>query len=859
MHKRHLLCALGFLCLQLSGLYGRAQAVSSDRFRTGTYRPAASSTAFTWQVTASNALNWNNVPYMPVGIAFAPASFKEDTSSAWHSDETYLDALKAQGISDVLITPPSSLVEVPPSALQRLIDAMEARGFHYGIEFGTGIERPLTGFEVRPAVYRFDDPNRNMALWQVSHAQSAAYFVVDAAADSRLIGEGMASINGGVASISLDDFHGTAHPVALLLPLLTLTRDADGVGLPDVWGEFDSYRDHLLGLLRQIHFGAGLRFFLDPLGPTLGLSDEALFMVPNSEMFRISWESYLSRKYGTPDALTAKWQLSKSFSSLPEMARLIPLWSLGRGFPYFYDPTTGDTYRVTQPTLSTWWDDFSDWRAQTLRYALKTIADELQRYVANVPVVYSGGLQSLSNVSLNDSSPPDGLAAAFSPEEPPSLNRLMAPLYSLASLSRPPRWLIGVPAMQASGSYASYTDLLGQLANLQNLGFKGFFVTGVTPDHLDWLKRAAHTLTDSPIAALQTPRVLYYPFQSPGPAFTGQVPGDESVFWIPAPVQGTLDDWWPSFSGYTIHLPSGSETVLVSLLGPRMVRLQVPDPRIARAFTPDGASVPVKIVGKDLIEVRFGNMPLVFTGVGESPIPTEAATDAVTLVTMLVPHASKADRALGELQRDQAAMLLRRKDYLGAYTAVRPAVEGLAAAISPFVWIEGENPALDNFTEIAQNAGASGGAYLRLSTPEEPLQIIHEYAARYTFDVNSTGDYDIWLAGTIPGPQTSPFTWYIDHQPPQPPAATTPAGPRYLSGYFGWMYLGRVSLSQGSHALSVKVADPAPETKLYTFSIDALLVTPSSLPFTPRTTIRPVPLPATDIPKFLKTIGIQAK
>ncbi|CCW34507.1 hypothetical protein CTKA_00473 [Chthonomonas calidirosea] len=858
MQKLSLLGVIGFLFLQLSCSYGRAQAVSSDRFRTGTFRPAASSTAFTWQVTASNALNWNHVPYVPVGVAFTPVSFKEGSPSAWHSDEAYLDALKAHGITDVLITPPDSLVDVSPSALQRLIDAMEARGLHYGIGFGRGLEQPLTGFEVRPAVYRFDDPNRNVALWQVSDAEAAAYFVVDAAADSRLIGAGMATINRGVASISLDDFHGTAHPVALLVPLLKLHRDADGVGLPDVWGEFDAYRDRLLDLLRQVHFGAGLRFFLDPLGPTLGFSDEALFMVPNSEMFRISWESYLSRKYGAPDALTTKWQLSKSFSSLREMARLIPLWSLGRGFPYFYDPTTGNTYRVTQPTLSTWWDDFSDWRTQTLRYALKTIADELQRYVADVPVVYSGGLQSLSNVSLDDSSPPDGLAATFSPAVPPSLNRSMAPLYSLASLSRPPRWLIGVPAITA-GSYASYTDLVGQLASLQNLGFKGFFVTGVTLDHLDWIERAAQALTDSPIAALRTPRVLYYPFQAPGPAFTGQVPGDESVFWVPAPVQGILDDWWPSFSGYTIHLPSGAETVLVSLLGPRVVRLQVPDPHVARAFTPDGAPVPIKIVGKDLIEVHFANVPLVFTGVGESPIPTEAATDAVTLVTMLLPHASKADRALGELQRDQAQMLLRRKDYLGAYTAVRPAVEGLAAALSPYIWIEGENPALDNFTETAQNAGASGGAYLRLSTPEEPLQIIHEYAARYTFDVSATGDYDIWLAGTVPGPQTSPFTWYIDHQPPQPPATATPVGPRYLSGYFGWIYLGRASLSQGSHALSIKIADPASETKLYTFSIDALLITPSSLPFTPRTTIRPVPLLASDMPKFLKTIGVEAK
>lgn len=841
-----------------AGMAGWAQIGTSNAFRNGTFLPTKNGTSFAWQISATNALFWNGKPYLPVGVAFRPLSLEKQDAGAWPADENFLNALKAKGIHDVLVSPSISLTQVNLSALQRLVDALDAGGFRYGLAFGKGMDRPITGFEVRPAIYRFDDPNKNVAIWQVNHTNSAAFFVVDAAADSRLVGFGMATVNGDIASVPLDAYHNIPHPVTLLLPLQTLQPDERGVQLPDIWSGLDSYRDSLLAMLRQIHFGPGLRFFLDPLGPQVGLSDEGLFLVPNSELFRLAWESYLDRKYGSPDAVVTKWQISKSFSSMGELAQLVPLWSLGRGFPYMYDPSNGQTYRVSQPSLSTWWDDFSDCRAQALHNAVETIDRALQRYVADVPIVESGGLQSIGTLQLEGGSGPEGLAAAFSAQNPPSLEHTLAPLYSMASLSQPPRWLIAVPSEPAE-PYGSFASLDGQVTSMLNLGFKGFFFSGISPDHLDWVVRIAQDVLDSSAMAMRTPHVLYYPLEAPGPAFTGQVPGDSLVYWIPAPLHGSLDDWWPSVSGYTIQLPSGPETVLTSLLGPRLVRLQVPDPRVARAYLPDGSSVPVKVVGKNLIEVRFGFTPLVFTGVGESPIPLEAASDALALLSLQLPKASKADRALAEVQRDQAEALERRRDYLGAYTAVRPAIEGLAADEAPYLWMEGENAALDNFTENAHNAGASGGAYLRLSTPEEPTQIIKEYAARYTFLITTTGDYDIWLAGTVPGPDTSPFTWYLDHQPPQPPASTTPSGPRYLSGYFGWIYLGRVSLGSGDHAVSFKVAEPAPHTRLYTFSIDMVVVAPASFSFHPNTTMRPLPLDAQEADKFLRMIGVQQR
>jgi hypothetical protein len=103
-------------------------------------------------------------------------------------------------------------------------------------------------------------------------------------------------------------------------------------------------------------------------------------------------------------------------------------------------------------------------------------------------------------------------------------------------------------------------------------------------------------------------------------------------------------------------------------------------------------------------------------------------------------------------------------------------------------------------------------------------------------------DYQIWLAGSTPGPETSPISWYIDKRSEQEPANPVPQGPLYLQDRFGWIKLGTAHLEKGNHRLSIKITDRAATTGIYSYAIDALLLMPVKREFVPNTTIKPVPI-----------------
>src|SRR5581483_5500725 len=72
------------------------------------------------------------------------------------------------------------------------------------------------------------------------------------------------------------------------------------------------------------------------------------------------------------------------------------------------------------------------------------------------------------------------------------------------------------------------------------------------------------------------------------------------------------------------------------------------------------------------------------------------------------------------------------------------------------------------------------------------------------------GRYNFWLAGTPPGPSTSPIQWRINQEPAQEVADPTPRGPLYLNDRFGWLLLGTANLKKGERQrLTIYVTDRA--------------------------------------------------
>ncbi len=122
-----------------------------------------------WQITASHSLIWDGAPYLPVGGSFTPACLNDELETSWQKDVSNLELLKSKGVLDVLIAPQKSLPEIKQTLFQRLLDYLDANGFKYGIAFGTGLNKPLTGHVIRPTVYRYQEKGGLTATWQVSN------------------------------------------------------------------------------------------------------------------------------------------------------------------------------------------------------------------------------------------------------------------------------------------------------------------------------------------------------------------------------------------------------------------------------------------------------------------------------------------------------------------------------------------------------------------------------------------------------------------------------------------------------------------------------------------------------------------
>lgn len=835
-----------------------------------------------WQINSAHTLLWDGNPYLPVGSAFASRSLQSESDATWQEDVRALTALKAKGVQDILIWPMQSLPDLKPAALQRLIDYLDANQFRYGLSFGPGLTTPLRGLVAHPTRYRFDERSSLTATWRVTNTDAGRYFLIDAASDFRLFRTGNASLTDNIASVPIEAPQTVVRPIAYLLPHTTLPVTGDGT-LPDLWTAFDGYRDRVLGLLTQIKFGPGFRFFLDPITRHLGFSGETDYLVPESNAFRLEWESYLTRNYGSLDDLKQAWMLMDDLKTAADFARLVPLWANRRGLPYFYDPQTQKTYRIQDQTTtqSKWWDDFLRCRNESAFYSMNAMADLLKTQIANVPIVYTWTQTHPLFTNSDRNGGFDGLSIAVNAEEPSRLARVLGPAWSQAEQADRSIWflateLIETPSAAASRPQAQVTtaglppdgrtpspsqasasgsDFARCLTDLHQIGAKGVFLRASGEGNSDETLPNAGTLDHlrelaAPIAAASAqnyvPNVMFYPQATPGPAHTGMVPGAKDVFWLSSFYKGQGIDWWPAYSGYTVQHgadQASEETVLVSLQGERKTRLLVPDVNKVSARAPDGTPVPFKPVGKSALDITLSSTPTIFRADGQQLIPQQAAEDALLQLQNLydegvvakVPSIESARAALGKSME-----YLRQRDFNNAFVFARSELDVLTQDVKPYIWIEGEAPAptvAHNFNEVAPNPEASGGGFLRLSTSNPPGRL--PYAARYTFDVPRTGRYNIWVAGTPPGPTVSPITWYVNTEPEQSPVNPRPQGPLWLSDRFGWYLLGTVSLEQGTRYLTFKVNGPN-NAGDYVFSIDAILITQRG--FAPNATVRPLPV-----------------
>lgn len=168
--------------------------------------------------------------------------------------------------------------------------------------------------------------------------------------------------------------------------------------------------------------------------------------------------------------------------------------------------------------------------------------------------------------------------------------------------------------------------------------------------------------------------------------------------------------------------------------------------------------------------------------------------------------------------------------------------------------IEGANPEKSNFASgpgyIRRNFKLLGGQALHLSTPDEKEG---GYFAEYEFKVPKDGIYDIYIAGTPPGPFQegaawhSPYTVSVDSKNKKEltEEALRDEWPQflrhnYVQGGYYFTKVMTVPLSKGEHNISILIDKRRKyEDKHFTIYIDAIIVAPKG--FKPQTDIGGIP------------------
>ena len=295
-----------------------------------------------WYITDTHALIWDGKPYIPIGGMYNSGYFfwtargqsLASQEGAWRLNVARLDLMKDRGIRDLYtnFTGPA----VPPTAMQRWVDALEERKFRYGLEITEGpgetdrvwMPRP-SQFRIRVAGDTFDLKLNRKDLVKADEMPSSASFPAGARVrfvflhERQVIGAAItvASVSGAgdelEASVPVPPA-GSAGCDLLYVPELLVSCSTP----PHMFAGYAAYEQRVTAWLRQIHFGPGLRFVVDPF-----MNEQR--MVTNfwgaSPQFLERSAQLLAIRYGSVPKLNAAWKASPAFDRFEDAAALVPL------------------------------------------------------------------------------------------------------------------------------------------------------------------------------------------------------------------------------------------------------------------------------------------------------------------------------------------------------------------------------------------------------------------------------------------------------------------------------------------------------------------------------------------------------
>ena len=806
----------------------------------GTYQDAQGG-SHPWSIGQAHELHWEGAPYLPAGAVFVPLSWAgAGGAEDWDKDKAALDMLGKRGVHDLVLSAGTrGLTHVPPAAAQRVLDYLDANGFHYGLRIADFPKDPLIGYVVKPAVYRNPMPSASgPTRFRHIPGLADAFYVLVSPKDGEIEESGTAQVaDGETAQVTLKN--PVTDDILLLYPQRLYLPGTPESRLPDLWEGYDEYRDRLLSFFSRVRLGPGFRFFLDPINDGIGFGGEVENVVPSTDGYRLDFEAWLNKKYNhNMDDLYRSWGIKNNdLPDFPTAARCLPLWSGGKGATDIYDPVKKASYQVlNHPLNSHIWDDLRQFRVESVRGYMNSLSGVLKKSVANAPVLYGWSGRSALFTNTQTASGFDGL----------SVTDTAAGAYAFAQAEETPKttWLIAAqPGAALSADFNADWDAL------KGAGVRGFFAPAATTEDARRLADYGASLSFQAPELANPIRVLSYPAGVPGLQI-GLRRLSDGVWWLPSYRAGELFQGGDALSlgpllrAYKLTDPDGRlpRFVVWSPHG-ALTKATFPFPKDSTATITDAAGMPLPVQKrKDAWTVAVGADPIVISHVRTVPLPEDAAEAADKEAMRLIRLAK--DQGLPVEMYEQQLFHARNnipdtpRDADLRYNAFAHLVFSLTQSLQPFVWLEGEGTSSQTFDSLVSDSEASGGSYLSLDTDRLPPSSTGDlggYRAEYTFSVNTTGSYALWMAGS-PARDSSPFSYTLDGGGSNSVESVPTEGDVY-AGKFLWSHFGDASLSHGRHKLTITVTGPRSRDGRYVLAIDAFCL--SRVPFHPSGTQLP--------------------
>jgi len=311
--------------------------------------------AHPWYVSETHTMYWDGRPYLPVGGMFNssyifweqhPNPPGRDPEAQFALTCRRLDLIRSAGIEDIYLH--FCTLRVPPRIIQRVVDALEQRGFKYGIEITSVPEAPCPGFLLRPDQFRnpaeggkahvvLDNEKLNLSIPDTLHIRWVAM------ADEQIAASGTMELKPGEGKLWVGDIEVPPAATEVFYAPRVLLDPGDPAAM---FTGYAAYEDKLKQWLGAIRFGPGFRFIVDPFRNEQDMSYDTL---PDHDDFASGLQAHLSARYHSIQAMNAAWRTEPPLPDLSTAAGAIPvtqgclvdahgrLYRLAHGTQYFTD------------------------------------------------------------------------------------------------------------------------------------------------------------------------------------------------------------------------------------------------------------------------------------------------------------------------------------------------------------------------------------------------------------------------------------------------------------------------------------------------------------------------------------------